>query len=679
MKKLSLLVLTLLSQNFIAQNLPPTEEITCGFDLLSAHEKQVNQNFENTFQRKLLTQNRNLQGNQVERIVPLAFHIFHTGEALGSGTNLSNTQIYEAIKHLNDRFSNADNDPNSTNTNIRFVLANRTSNGTCQEGIIRFDYSGNANYVANGTKMYTSQPGLDYSDLANQSRWDDNQVYNVYVVNKIQGATGYATFPAGGPHFYDRIVMNYSVLNSGVFVHEMGHAMNLFHSFEGSSGTDCPAQENGCGSGLGDCVADTPPHIRSHVPDNNITTPNACTQDNNSSFKVNAMTYNIANYMKCFTPQQALRMETAFDELRPYLARNTNPYFNMTSAPTADFLIDGIAQTQIYLCANNSVTLTNTSTCFLNTFQENSSFTGFSTRWEILKNGNVVQTSTKTNPTISFTEMGDYSIRLTVTNPAGTNTKTLNNVIKIVSLPNINYCTNVRSMNSGAWGTSISEFQLGNITSSTANAYNGYADLTCTKIALLPKTTNATINLKVTTSSYTTDTYNLKAFIDYNLNGLYDENELLGTATVPANNNLFATSINFNIPADVNLGQMYRLRIIGDVRPINTINCNIYNEVFYNTGDVEDYSVVFYDQNLSVQLPETDSKITLYPNPTNNIVTINSETQLINNLQVFDINGRLLFSKTNLQSNNQTVDLSNYNSGVYLIKVNNSLHKVIKN
>lgn len=676
MKKLTLLLLASLCQNFYAQQSPQPERISCGFDFLSPQEKQINQSFENSYQRKVQTLGKNNQRAQVERIVPLAFHVFHTGEALGSGTNLSNAQIYEAIKHLNDRFSNADNDPSSTTTNIKFVLATRTSNGTCQEGIMRFNYGNNSNYVANGTRMYTNQPGIDYSVLANASRWDDNQVYNVYVVNTIQGATGYATFPVGGPHFNDRIVMRANVLNSGVFVHEMGHAMNLFHSFEGSNGTDCPTQANGCGSGLGDCVADTPAHIKDHVPDNVITSLNICTQQNDSSFKVNAMTYNIANYMKCFTPGQALRMETAFDVLRPNLARDTNPYFNMTNAPTADFLIDGEAKTQMFLCANNTIKLTNTSTCFLNTFQENSSFSGYTTRWEIIKNGTVVQTSTVTNPSISFAETGDYTIKLTVTNPAGSTTKTLNNVIKIITLPNVNYCTNVRSMNFGGWGTSISEFQLGNLTNATINGYNGYSDFTCSKIATLPKNASATINLKVTTSRYATTNYNLKAFIDYNLNGLFEENELLGTATVVPNNNLLPTSITFNIPNNVVLGQAYRLRVIGDLRPINTLNCNVNGEIFYNTGDVEDYSVIF-TENLST--PKiSESNFAVYPNPTTGLVQISSDKTPITNLEVYDANGRLLNKQNYINTTQYTLNISSYSQGVYLIKVNNTTYKIVK-
>ena len=676
MKNLTLSLLALACQSFYAQQTPLTERISCGFDLLSPQEKQINQSFEISYQNKVQSANRNLQRNQVERIVPLAFHIFHIGESLGTGTNLSNAQIYEAIKHLNDRFSNADNDSNSTNTNIRFVLANRTSNGTCQEGIVRFNYSNNPTYVASGTRMYTNQPGIDYSVLANASRWDDNQVYNVYVVHTIQGATGYATFPVGGPHFNDRIVMRANVLNSGVFVHEMGHAMNLFHSFEGSNGEDCPLENNGCGSGVGDCVADTPAHIKDHMPDNVTNAFNACTQDNNSSFKVNAMTYNIANYMKCFTPGQALRMETAFDVLRPYLAKNINPYFNMTNAPTADFLIDGEAKTQMYLCANNSIKLTNNSTCFLNTFQENSTFTGYTSRWEIIKNGTVVQTSTLTNPTISFTEGGDYSIKLTVTNPAGTTTKTLTNVIKIIALPNVNYCTNIRSMNYGGWGTSISEFQLANVTNATTNGYNGYSNFTCSKIATVSTNGPATINLKITTSRYASENYNIKAFIDYNLNGLFDENELLGTATVAPNNNLLPTSISFTVPNNVTLGQAYRLRIIGDLRPINSLNCNVNGEIFYNTGDVEDYSVVF-TENLSA--PKiSESSFAVYPNPTSGIVQVSSDKTPITNLEVFDANGRLLHQQNNINTTQHTLNISGYSQGVYLVKINNTTYKIVK-
>ncbi|MBK9758967.1 MAG: hypothetical protein IPO90_03075 [Flavobacteriales bacterium] len=49
--------------------------------------------------------------------------------------------------------------------------------------------------------------------------------------------------------------------SSSVLAHELGHAFNLYHTFEGDvNGTACPPNSN-CGTD-GDQVCDIPPHIR---------------------------------------------------------------------------------------------------------------------------------------------------------------------------------------------------------------------------------------------------------------------------------------------------------------------------------------------------------------------------------------------------------------------------------
>lgn len=677
MKKITLFLLALAGQFSFAQNQQMEQPaLGCGFDQLPSQNKVVNPHFESKFQERIAATNKNVKKTARERIIPLVFHVFHQGETIGEGTNISNKQIYESIKLLNDRFGNANQDPNSTAANIKFVLATKNAAGVCQEGIVRVNMASNANYLANGTQMYTSQPGVSYETLANASRWDHSQFYNVYVVNKIQGATGYAMMPTGVGHYYDRIVIRYLELNSGIYCHEMGHAMNLYHSFEGSTGTNCPPQTNGCGSGLGDCVSDTPPHIKSHVLDNALNALNTCTQDNNSSFKVNAMTYTISDYMKCFTPQQSLRMETAFDELRTNYHREVNPYFNETNAPTANFLIDGAAPGLKYLCANNSVTLTNISTCFLNTFQANSAIRGYETQWEIIKDGLVEQLITQTNPVVTFTSAGDYTIKLTVTNPAGTHTKTMVNVLKIVPPSAVNYCTNVRSMYTEGYGTSITEVNLGTLTHRTLDGFNGYENFSCTKIALLPTDETAVMNLKITTSRYATANYNLKAFIDYNNNGLFEAEELLGTGTVVPNTSLAPVSINFNIPASVVKNQLYRMRIMGDLRAINYMNCDMYGELFMNTADVEDYSVVFYE-NLSTA-PQNSTSFSLYPNPTSGNVQIQGGQEIIEAVQVYDVNGRLLRDVKQINTSLYTLDLTALHTGIYFVKVNGINYKILK-
>ena len=58
--------------------------------------------------------------------------------------------------------------------------------------------------------------------------------------------------------------------------------------------------------------------------------------------------------------------------------------------------------------------------------------------------------------------------------------------------------------------------------------------------------------------------------------------------------------------------------------------------------------------------------ISIFPNPSKGIITINTENTL--NITVCDITGKVVFSKNNV-TNNETINLSNLQTGVYLAKM----------
>ncbi len=74
------------------------------------------------------------------------------------------------------------------------------------------------------------------------------------------------------------------------------------------------------------------------------------------------------------------------------------------------------------------------------------------------------------------------------------------------------------------------------------------------------------------------------------------------------------------------------------------------------------------------------STIKLFPNPTNSIITITGEVQ-IKNIELYDIQGRLLLSK-NINDTSSILDISDKRKGVYLLKIigNNGsiMEKVVK-
>jgi hypothetical protein len=75
------------------------------------------------------------------------------------------------------------------------------------------------------------------------------------------------------------------------------------------------------------------------------------------------------------------------------------------------------------------------------------------------------------------------------------------------------------------------------------------------------------------------------------------------------------------------------------------------------------------------EMPSTS----VYPNPSNGIVTINSN-QDIANINVFDITGKAFHNQEYTNKLNQTeIDLSTLNNGIYFIAVQSSNGEIIKN
>jgi hypothetical protein len=79
------------------------------------------------------------------------------------------------------------------------------------------------------------------------------------------------------------------------------------------------------------------------------------------------------------------------------------------------------------------------------------------------------------------------------------------------------------------------------------------------------------------------------------------------------------------------------------------------------------------------------NQIAVYPNPSNGIFNIAFGNLNPNKIEVYDISGKLILQKNQLEvSNNQTnIDLSNTSDGVYFVKIsteNNTITKrIIKN
>jgi hypothetical protein len=74
---------------------------------------------------------------------------------------------------------------------------------------------------------------------------------------------------------------------------------------------------------------------------------------------------------------------------------------------------------------------------------------------------------------------------------------------------------------------------------------------------------------------------------------------------------------------------------------------------------------------------ETYKNIKIYPNPTNNIIYIEGlDNNKSNTIQIFDVQGKLVLTKTINEKG--TIDLSELNKGVYVIKVGEVAQRIVK-
>ncbi|HZV70659.1 MAG TPA: M43 family zinc metalloprotease [Saprospiraceae bacterium] len=203
--------------------------------------------------------------------IPIVVHIIHLGEPVGTGSNISDAQILDAINGLNERFANSNGQ--GADCEIQFCLATQTPDGCSTSGINRVDGSGVPEYALEGMQ-YNSTCGADESAIKELSRWSPLDYYNVWVVHDICGEwAGYAQFPNGGD--LDGMVIGREFMNgdSKTLAHELGHGLNIRHTFNGDGGgLNCPVNSN-CSSD-GDAICDTPTHRR-----NDCGSTNPCSND----------------------------------------------------------------------------------------------------------------------------------------------------------------------------------------------------------------------------------------------------------------------------------------------------------------------------------------------------------------------------------------------------------------
>ncbi|MEO8150475.1 MAG: M43 family zinc metalloprotease [Bacteroidia bacterium] len=339
--------------------------------------------------------------------IPVVFHIMHNY----GGENISKSQVLDAVRIMNEDFQKLNADtfdvagvfkPLVADCQIEFKLAQLDPNGNCTDGI---------------TRTVTPLTGNADDNVKYLIAWPNNMYLNIWVVRNISfGAAGFAYYPGiGSPEDGIVILHNYtgsigtspgSNYNRHSLSHEIGHYLNLRHTWGNSNSPGDPANCND-----DDLVFDTPNTIgvSNFSCDTTQHTCGASMPDNVQNYMDYAACHNM------FTPGQKTRMHAALNSatsgrsnlwsVANLAATGTNAGFT----PTACNMIPDFPGAGKGICEGATITYKDLS------WNINSTYTRL---WSFP--GGTPSTSIDSMTVITYNTAGVYDATLSIINTAGT-------------------------------------------------------------------------------------------------------------------------------------------------------------------------------------------------------------------------------------------------------------------
>jgi hypothetical protein len=365
--------------------------------------------------------------------LPVIVHVINNGEAVGTGSNISQAQVLSQLAVLNEDYRNLNADgtlvpsvfqPLRSDMQLQFVPALRDPTGAtlAEPGIDR------VNRITKGwtAPPYGSSTSTAYIDgtIKPGSYWDPNRYINIWVLDLGGGVLGYAQFPdntaglgglsaQGGSAATDGVVILYSAFgrvgtlatnyNQGrTLTHELGHWFGLRHIWgdDNNTGDTCSGS---------DYADDTPnqaiqnygcpsfPHV-------------SCANGPSGDMFMNYMDYVNDACMQLFSASQKERMQAV-------MAAGTPRRSILTTSNVACLnLVAATANSSGAACIGGTVTLAATGPA------------GATYLWTGPNNF----TSTQQNPTLpnlTLAMAGTYTVQVAVTTGECTNLLSTNVVV----------------------------------------------------------------------------------------------------------------------------------------------------------------------------------------------------------------------------------------------------------
>ncbi|MES2286060.1 MAG: T9SS type A sorting domain-containing protein [Bacteroidota bacterium] len=240
-----------------AQNIGASSIRTCGSPILP-------DSFETWLQPLIQS---GTEGSRTVYTIPVIVHVIHNGEAIGTGSNLSQAQVNSQLQILNEDFRKLNADISSVPSawtavaadceiNFCFAVVDPSGNTLAEPGI---------NRINRNSSGFSAPPyATSYVDgsIKPATIWNPNNYLNIWCLSLGSGLLGYATFPnpgssglggLGAPYGSSTsdgvVILNTAFGNTGTaaapynkgrtVTHEIGHWVGLRHIWgDGSCAND---------------------------------------------------------------------------------------------------------------------------------------------------------------------------------------------------------------------------------------------------------------------------------------------------------------------------------------------------------------------------------------------------------------------------------------------------------
>ncbi|WP_188441695.1 GEVED domain-containing protein, partial [Planktosalinus lacus] len=277
------------------------------------------------------------------------------------------------------------------------------------------------------------------------------------------------------------------------------------------------------------------------------------------------------------------------------------------------------------------------------------------TGYDVYEGTDLLFSVTGTSTTVTgLTASTSYDFSVKAKDAAGNISGSSNVVTITTESGSITYCDSYSTNSNSEW---IETVQLGNINNNSGNN-DGYADFTNLSTTIVKESNNSITIIPGWPRRSQKETY--RVWIDFNQDGNFE-----GQGELVVNiNRTDASSVggSFTIPSSALEGST-RMRI--SMKRNNSANsCDIFSN-----GEVEDYTVVISgSEGLNGDEANNDTKaqFKVYPNPVKgNVLNLKLSEAVGAETKVFNMLGQVVTQ----QIFNSILDVSNLNSGVYLVEV----------